>query len=140
VGGAVEDVTIEGAKALFETNIFGVLRVCRAALPALRMNCGYIIKISGLANVVGLPFAAHHSASKFAVEGLSESVRLEARFFGASGVARARIFSQEPQIKTPHRRRFAKQCLRLRLRLVRDFFKVTDRVYEGEVVLVIART
>jgi len=80
--GAVEDATIEDAKAVFETNYFGVLRVCRAALPALRANGGHIVNISGLAGVVALPFAAHYSASKFAVEGLSESLRLEARPFG----------------------------------------------------------
>lgn len=80
--GAVEDTTIEEAKAVFETNYFGVLRVCRAAMPALRVNGGHIVNISGLAGVVALPFAAHYSASKFAVEGLSESLRLEARSFG----------------------------------------------------------
>ncbi len=86
VCGAVEDVTIEEAKALFETNFFGILRVCRAALPALRAHGGYIVNISGLAGVVGLPFAAHYSASKFAVEGLSESLRLEVRPFGVKAV------------------------------------------------------
>lgn len=80
--GAVEDTTLEEAKAVFETNYFGVLRVCRAAMPALRANGGHIVNISGLAGVVALPFAAHYSASKFAVEGLSESLRLEARSFG----------------------------------------------------------
>ena len=84
--GAVEDVTIEEAQALFETNFFGILRVCRAALPALRAHGGYIVNISGLAGVVGLPFAAHYSASKFAVEGLSESLRLEVRPFGVKAV------------------------------------------------------
>ncbi len=84
--GAVEDATIEEAKALFETNFFGVLRVCRAALPALRLHGGHIVNISGLAGVVALPFAAHYSASKFAVEGLSEGLRLEARPFGVKVV------------------------------------------------------
>jgi NAD(P)-dependent dehydrogenase (short-subunit alcohol dehydrogenase family) len=84
--GAVEDVTIEEAKALFETNFFGVLRVCRAALPTLRASGGHMVNISGLAGVVALPFTAHYSASKFAVEGLSEGLRLEARPFGVKVV------------------------------------------------------
>jgi NAD(P)-dependent dehydrogenase (short-subunit alcohol dehydrogenase family) len=57
--GAIEDVTIDEAKALFETNFFGVLRLCRAAAPALRANGGHIVNISSLAGLVGLPFTGH---------------------------------------------------------------------------------
>jgi NAD(P)-dependent dehydrogenase (short-subunit alcohol dehydrogenase family) len=81
--GAVEDTTIEEAKAQFETNFFGVLRVCRTALPALRTaGGGYIINISSLAGIVGLPYSGLYSATKFALEGVSESLRLEVRQFG----------------------------------------------------------
>jgi NAD(P)-dependent dehydrogenase (short-subunit alcohol dehydrogenase family) len=81
--GAVEDTEISEAKAVFETNFFGALRVCRAALPALRTSHGgYIINISSLGGIVGLPFGGLYSASKFAIEGMSESLRLEARQFG----------------------------------------------------------
>jgi NAD(P)-dependent dehydrogenase (short-subunit alcohol dehydrogenase family) len=81
--GAVEDFTIDAAKAQFETNFFGVLRVCQAALPALRATGGgYIINMSSLAGVVGLPFTGLYCASKFALEGASESLRFEARPFG----------------------------------------------------------
>jgi NAD(P)-dependent dehydrogenase (short-subunit alcohol dehydrogenase family) len=81
--GAVEDTDISEARAIFETNFFGVLRVCRATLPALRANGGgYIVNIGSLAGVVGLPFGGLYSASKFALEGMSESLRLETRPFG----------------------------------------------------------
>jgi NAD(P)-dependent dehydrogenase (short-subunit alcohol dehydrogenase family) len=81
--GPVEDTEISEAKAVFETNFFGALRVCQAALPALRTSGGgHIINISSLGGVVGLPFAGLYSASKFALEGMSESLRLETRPFG----------------------------------------------------------
>jgi len=83
VMGAVEDTSIEEAKAQLETNFFGVLRVCRAVLPLMRkQGGGHIVNISSLAAVIGLPFSGLYSASKFALEGMSESLRWETRRFG----------------------------------------------------------
>jgi NAD(P)-dependent dehydrogenase (short-subunit alcohol dehydrogenase family) len=81
--GALEDTTIDEAKAQMETNFFGVLRVCRAVLPTMRQQrSGYIINMGSLAGIIGLPFSGTYSASKFALEGLSESLRFETRPFG----------------------------------------------------------
>jgi NAD(P)-dependent dehydrogenase (short-subunit alcohol dehydrogenase family) len=81
--GAVEDTTIAEAKAQLETNFFGVLRVCRAVLPTLRkQGHGAIINISSLSGIQGLPFSGLYTASKFALEGMSESLRLETMRFG----------------------------------------------------------
>jgi NAD(P)-dependent dehydrogenase (short-subunit alcohol dehydrogenase family) len=81
--GSIEDTTIEEAKAQFETNFFGAMRVCRAVLPIMRrQQHGYIVNISSLAGTFGLPFGGLYSASKFALEGLSESLRYETRRFG----------------------------------------------------------
>lgn len=80
--GSVEDVPMAAAKAIFETNFFGALRVSRAAAPALRESRGVIVNMSSLAGQIGLPFTAHYCASKAALEALSESLRFELRPFG----------------------------------------------------------
>jgi NAD(P)-dependent dehydrogenase (short-subunit alcohol dehydrogenase family) len=81
--GAIEEVSIEEAHAQFETNYFGIVRMVRAALPALRsQRNGLIAATSSLAGLVPLPFWGHYNASKFAVEGLMETLRHELKPFG----------------------------------------------------------
>ena len=83
LAGAVEDTSIAEAQAQFDTNVFGVLRVCRAVLPAMReQGGGHIVNISSLGGAFGMPFSGVYSASKFAVEGLSEALRFETRKLG----------------------------------------------------------
>jgi NAD(P)-dependent dehydrogenase (short-subunit alcohol dehydrogenase family) len=83
IAGAVEDTSIEEATDLFETNFFGVLRVCRTVLPHLRaQGGGTIVNMSSIGGRYGLPFQALYSASKFAIEGLTEALRFEVKPFG----------------------------------------------------------
>ena len=83
LAGSVEDTSIEEARTLFETNFFGIFRVCKAALPAMRQQqAGLIINISSIGGLISLPFQAFYSASKFALEGMTEALRLEVRPFG----------------------------------------------------------
>lgn len=81
--GAIEEVTLEQARAQFETNYFGVLRMVRAVLPAMRaQKRGLIAATSSLAGIVPLPFWGQYNASKFALEGLMETLRQEMKPFG----------------------------------------------------------
>lgn len=95
--GAIEEVTMEQAQAQFQTNYFGVVRMIKAVLPTMRrQNGGLIATTSSLAGIVPLPFWGHYNASKFAIEGLMETLRHELRPMGI------RVAMVEPgAIKTP---------------------------------------
>jgi NAD(P)-dependent dehydrogenase (short-subunit alcohol dehydrogenase family) len=83
LAGAVEDTTPSEALQLFETNFFGALRTIRAALPQMRsQRAGRIINIGSIGGLLAIPYQGFYSASKFALEGLTESLRLEVRQFG----------------------------------------------------------
>ncbi len=83
VAGAAELTTIEEAREQFETNFFGMMRVCRAVLPIMRQRgSGRILNVSSIAGRIGVPFQALYSASKFAVEGFTEALRMEMAPFG----------------------------------------------------------
>lgn len=78
LAGAVEDTHTDEARAQFETNLFGVHRVCRAALPAMRrQRAGRIVLISSLAARMPLPYQAFYAASKAALSSYAEALRLE---------------------------------------------------------------
>lgn len=81
--GALEDVPISEAKYQFEVNIFGLARLTQLVLPYMRQkHSGRIINISSIGGRIGEPHGAWYHATKFAVEGLSDSLRMELKEFG----------------------------------------------------------
>jgi NAD(P)-dependent dehydrogenase (short-subunit alcohol dehydrogenase family) len=81
--GALEDLSIEEIKAQFETNLFGVVRVTQEVLPFMRkQNNGIIVNISSVGGVIGIPGLSAYHSTKFALEGLSESISYELEPFG----------------------------------------------------------
>lgn len=81
--GAVEDTSVEEARAMFETNVFGALRVCRATLPTMRaQGHGTIINIGSIGGIIGLPYQGLYSATKFALHGMTEALRMEIKALG----------------------------------------------------------
>ncbi|HWB80527.1 MAG TPA: SDR family oxidoreductase [Nannocystaceae bacterium] len=78
LAGALEDTTSDEARAQLETNVIGVLRVCRAVIPHMRhAGVGHIVNVSSLAGRVAMPYQGMYTASKFALTGLTTSLRHE---------------------------------------------------------------
>ena len=81
--GALEDVPMSEARYQFEVNIFGMARLTQLVLPQMRkQHSGRIINISSIGGKLGEPQGAWYHATKFAVEGLSDSLRMELKEFG----------------------------------------------------------
>lgn len=83
VMGAVEDLSIDEFKSQFETNFFGVIRVTKEVIPIMRnQGGGNIVNISSVGGRIAIPLNTAYISSKFALEGLSESMRYELEQFG----------------------------------------------------------
>ncbi|ASS91362.1 MULTISPECIES: oxidoreductase [Aeribacillus] len=83
VGGFVEELSLEEWERQFATNFFGLVAVTKAVLPVMRkQRSGKIINISSISGRIGFPSMGPYVASKFAVEGFSESLRLEMLPYG----------------------------------------------------------
>ncbi len=83
VYGSLEEVPMETFRQQFETNVFGVLNVLKAALPSMRaQRSGTILNISSIAGWMSFPGSGAYGSSKFALEGLTESLEAELRPLG----------------------------------------------------------
>src|ERR687891_1392367 len=99
LNGAFEDLAMDEIKAQYETNVFGLIRTTQAVLPTMRrQKSGTVVNISSGAGRFGFPGASAYISTKFAVEGLSESMSYELEPFGIKvilvepGVIRTNFF------------------------------------------------
>ncbi|SHO45214.1 putative short chain dehydrogenase [Nitrosotalea sinensis] len=98
--GCLEDMTEKDLKDQFETNFFGVVRIIQSVLPTMRnQKSGTIVNVSSVAGRIGFPVTPGYISSKFALEGLSESMRYELAPFGIKtiiiepGVVKTNLFT-----------------------------------------------
>lgn len=112
--GSVEDVPIKDFRAQFETNFFGIISIIQKVAPIMRkQKSGVIVNISSVAGKIGFPGSPAYISSKFALEGLSESLRYELGQFGVKvviiepGVIKSNFFSSmkvaEPKLDSPYK-------------------------------------
>jgi len=108
LAGAVELTPVADAKDQFETNFWGAVRVVAQALPVMRhQGRGRVVLISSIGGVVGLPFQAFYSASKFAMEGYGEALAYEVAPFGIQvtlvqpGNVRTNFTAARREVETP---------------------------------------
>lgn len=106
--GCLEDLTIEEIKEQFETNFFSIIRMIQEVAPIMRsQKSGSIVNVSSVAGRIGFPASPAYISSKFALEGLSESLRYELSPFGINiiiiepGVIKTNFFSSMKMPKTP---------------------------------------
>jgi NAD(P)-dependent dehydrogenase (short-subunit alcohol dehydrogenase family) len=104
--GAIEDVDIDAGKALFEANLWGVIRCTQAVVPGMRARrSGRIVQVSSIAGRLGMPGQPVYSASKWALEGLTENLAHDLAGHGIRvalvepGVTRTAILSKD--VATP---------------------------------------
>ena len=120
IAGAVEDTTPEDLLRQLDTNLLGPLRMVRAVAPYMReRGAGRIVQLSSVAGRIGVPFQGAYSASKFALEGLSEALALELRPLGIdvvlvqpgdvrSGFGAARTWTERARENSLYRERAAR--------------------------------
>src|SRR5207302_1553223 len=85
--GAVESVPMDAVRRQFETNVFGLVRMCQLALPGMRsQGWGRIVNISSMGGRLVFPGGGFYHGTKFAVEAISDALRFEVKGFGVDVV------------------------------------------------------
>lgn len=125
IAGAIEDTSVSEAKWQFETNFFGSYRMIAALIPVMRkQGNGRIVVVSSVAGAISIPFQGLYSASKFALEGLVEALRLEVAPFGIkaslvlpgdtkTGFTSCRVVSEGSKAEGPYKESFTRSLSRM---------------------------
>jgi NAD(P)-dependent dehydrogenase (short-subunit alcohol dehydrogenase family) len=93
VDGPIESVPLGEVQRMFETNVFGAIRMIQACLPAMReRGSGAIVNVTSTAGIASPPLGGFYAGSKFALEAISEALHLEVGHFGV------RVFAIEPGV------------------------------------------
>jgi NAD(P)-dependent dehydrogenase (short-subunit alcohol dehydrogenase family) len=121
IAGAVEETSIQEAQQQFDTNFFGMFRLTKAVLPRMReRRSGHIVNMGSIGGLISIPFQSFYCASKFAIEGFTEALRMEVRGFGIrvallepgdhqTNFTRSRVRTQESRKEgSPYRDAFDK--------------------------------
>jgi len=128
--GAAEEVTLDEWRAQFEVNLFGAIAAIQAVLPAMRRErSGTIVNVSSVSGRVAIPFAAPYSASKHALEAVSDALRVELAAFGI------RVVLVEPgpiETRFTERARAMVGPLIARPGPYRELYALAERAMEGD--------
>ena len=93
VEGSIETVPLDEVRRMFETNVFGSARMIQAVLPGMReRGAGTIVNVTSTAAIAAPPLGGYYAATKFAMEAISEALKLEVGHFGI------RVFAIEPGV------------------------------------------
>lgn len=118
IAGAVEETSVPEAQEQFDTNFFGMFRVTKAVLPGMReRRSGLIVNMSSIGGLISIPFQSFYCATKFAIEGFTEALRMEVHAFGirvvliepgdhATNFTRSRVRTKESQGNSPYKEKF----------------------------------
>ena len=108
--GAVEEVDMDKVRAMFETNVFGLARMCQLVLPGMRRaGKGRIINIGSMGGRFTFPMGGYYHATKYAVEALTDALRMEVKSFGVDvalvepGVTRSSFVPRFKLFRTSNR-------------------------------------
>lgn len=133
--GAVEEVPDEQVHQMFDVNFFGVIRMMQAVLPQMRsQRSGRIINISSIAGKLSTPVNGAYSASKFALEALSDALRLELKPFGVevSLIEPGAIKTDFDQTVRTHAHEILDNPLSPYRQLYQKYQQVSDGMRRGE--------
>jgi len=86
IGGAMEAIPLDELRRQLEVNVIGQVAVTQAVMPRLRASQGRIVFVSSLSGRVATPMSGAYNASKFALEGLADAMRMELRLRGVDSV------------------------------------------------------